>query len=153
MSEKLFTPEEIIALKENPYVYRVTARMISFTAEFKERFLAEYERGKTPASIITGAGIDPQVLGNSRITGILLHVKDQAKRAERFENKRTYQPSSISGNRAMTANQKIVKLEHQLAYTRQELEFLKKIILADREAQRVWVSKQRPESSSDSSKK
>ena len=37
----------------------------------------------------------------------------------------------------------IKQLEHELAYTRQEVEFLKKLRMADMEAQKEWESKHR----------
>ena len=142
------THQEILILKQNPYVSYVAARIIRFTSEFKERFFEEYELGKSPAAIITGMGIDTKMLGSSRISGIRFHVLEQAKRPERFEHKLANMPRSISGNRTTTTNYKIAQLEHELAYTRQELDFLKKIILTDREMQRAWESKQRRKPSS-----
>ena len=38
---------------------------------------------------------------------------------------------------------RVKDLEHELAYTRQEVEFLKKIHLADLEARKSWESKHR----------
>ena len=42
-----------------------------------------------------------------------------------------------------TLTARIKQLEHELAYTRQEVEFLKKIHTADLEARKLWESKQR----------
>ena len=39
---------------------------------------------------------------------------------------------------------RIKQLEHELAYTRQEVEFLKKLQMADMEARRQWESKHQP---------
>ena len=39
--------------------------------------------------------------------------------------------------------QRIRQLEHELAYTRQEVEFLKKLQVANMEAQKQWESKHR----------
>lgn len=39
--------------------------------------------------------------------------------------------------------ERIEQLEHELAYTRQEVEFLKKIQNAGMEEQKVWESKHR----------
>lgn len=39
MSQKLFTPEQIEQLKQNPFTATITARVIRFTPEFKEKFL------------------------------------------------------------------------------------------------------------------
>lgn len=48
MATKLFTEEELITLKRNPYTYRVTTRMILFTLEFKELFWRRYKKGEFP---------------------------------------------------------------------------------------------------------
>ena len=42
-----------------------------------------------------------------------------------------------------TLGARVEQLEHELAYTRQEVEFLKKIHVADLEARKLWESKQR----------
>ena len=47
------------------------------------------------------------------------------------------------GSRGQTLTERIAQLEHELAYTRQEVEFLKKIHTADLEARKEWESKQR----------
>ena len=43
----------------------------------------------------------------------------------------------------VSAEQKIRQLEHELAYVKQEVEFLKKLQLANMEAQKSWESKHR----------
>lgn len=38
MKWKSFTPEEVLALRENPYTLKVTDKTIAFTRAFKEQF-------------------------------------------------------------------------------------------------------------------
>lgn len=140
MSEKLFTPEQIEELHKSPYVASVSPKLVRFTPEFKERFINEYGEGKTPSSIVAGMGIDPHILGRSRIYGIKNHVRAQAKREERFSDRRVFQLQSRS---AATVNQKIAQMEHELVYIRQELEFIKKIMAVDRKALRECQQMQR----------
>jgi hypothetical protein len=45
--------------------------------------------------------------------------------------------------RNLTAEKRIRQLEAELAYTRQEVEFLKKVQVADMEARKAWESKHR----------
>lgn len=130
MSEKFFTPEETEILSSNPFVKTATARMIKFTPEFKEKFLYEYENGKSPRQIISDCGIDPNILGESRIMGIRFHIKEQAKREIGFTDIREVTPRTISNNDELSTKQKMRKLEHELCYLKQELEFIKKIISA-----------------------
>ncbi len=125
----MFTSEEINELKKNIYVSSVSFKMVRFTPEFKQRFIDEYESGKTPFRIISDMGIDPHILGENRLTGIRQHVQEQSKREIGF--KRNILPRSLS----LTENQKIGRLEHELTYLRQELEFIKKILYANKKAE------------------
>jgi len=153
MGVSILSLEQIEELRNNPYVASVTARQVSFTIEFKQRFYDEYTQGKTPKNILSGMGINPETLGESRVVSVRMHVMEQAKSGYGFtDRKAQWRPGMVRG-RAKTTEDKIARLEHELAYTRQELEFVKKIILADREAQREWESKQIRESSSESSRK
>ncbi|HEY5504049.1 MAG TPA: HTH domain-containing protein, partial [Sedimentisphaerales bacterium] len=111
----------------------------------------EYITGKSPRAILEGMDISPETIGESRIVSIRMHAVEQGRKGSGFtDRKKQWSPEAIHG-RAKTTEDKIARLEHELAYTRQELEFVKKIILADREAQREWHSKQRREKNSESS--
>ncbi len=46
MSKKLFTEQEIIILKQNKYVKKVTSKGITYTDEFKRIFIDENGNGK-----------------------------------------------------------------------------------------------------------
>jgi len=53
-----------------------------------------------------------------------------------------YRRPSKTGDESIDT--RIKQLEHELAYTRQEVEFLKKLQMADMEARRQWESKHPP---------
>lgn len=133
--------EQILKLKEHPYVQEVTEQFIYFSIEFKERFYKEYKRGKKPRKIIIGMGLDPEMLGQTRINGIKRHIMEDAKREQGFTD--ILSNPEIHAPGRQTPEDKIKWLEHQLNYTRQELEFVKKIVSANQEAQKEWKSKQR----------
>ena len=59
MSRQLFTNEQIESLRQNPHVYHVSASVLAFRKEFKERFYAEYMEGTFPRDILKKYGIDP----------------------------------------------------------------------------------------------
>jgi hypothetical protein len=143
MSIRLFTEEQMDRLREHPYVQEVTEQFVYFSVEFKERFYNEFMSGKKPRKIIIGMGLDPELLGQSRINGIKQYVLRYAKRDKGFTDIHT--SSEIHLPVRQTPEEKIRRLEHQLAYTKQELEFVKKIVLANREAQKEWKSKRRQE--------
>lgn len=116
--------EQILKLKEHPYVQEVTEQFIYFSIEFKERFYKEYKRGKKPRKIIIGMGLDPEMLGQTRINGIKRHIMEDAKREQGFTD--ILSNPEIHAPGRQTPEDKIKWLEHQLNYTRQELEFVKK---------------------------
>jgi len=132
MKVKLFTTQEIMALKLSPYVAEANERYVFFSAEFKQRFYNEYKSGKKLRVIVEGMGIDPDILGMTRIYGIKSHIISEAKGERGFSDIR-YSPlrDKLFG---MSPEDKIKKLEYELAYTRQELDFVKKIIAADQKA-------------------
>jgi len=58
MSWKTFTPEELVKIKQNPYVKSATAHMIRFTSVFKEELWEQFEKGRSAADIIRTMGFD-----------------------------------------------------------------------------------------------
>ena len=58
MSKKLFTEEEIIILKQNKYVKKVTSKGITYTDEFKRIFIDENGNGKLPRIIFEECGFN-----------------------------------------------------------------------------------------------
>jgi hypothetical protein len=92
-------------------------------------------------------------MGDGRIHSLQTVVKTQAKRESGFSDNAHRIPRPPERKAAQTTEDKIARLEHELAYTRQELAYLKKIYLADREADQTWLSKQRRKQNSESSEK
>jgi len=121
---KRFTTEQMLKLKEHPYVQEVTEQYVYFSIEFKERFYKEFKSGKKPRKIIIGMGLDPETLGQTRINGIKQYVLRYANRERGFTDVHSNPEIHLPLQR--TPEEKIKWLEHQLAYTRQELEFVKK---------------------------
>ncbi len=143
MSKKVFSEEEVALLRANPHVESVTKRTISFAPAFKQKVYDEMMNGAGIRDILLRHGIDPNVLGEMRIKGICEKIQKQAERPEGFQNlKRTGQKPVTSREKSL--EKQIRELQHQLAYTQQEVEFLKKIRMADLEAQKQWESKHRP---------
>jgi transposase len=148
MCAKVLSPEDMAELEKCPHVVEATERFVFFTAEFKERFYEDYQSGKRPGRILREMGIDPAILGQSRVNSIKLHVLKQAQRECGFTDQKDHKYKDVT--REKTPEEKIARLEHELAYTKQELEFVKKIVQVDREAQREWESKQRRQKNSGS---
>ena len=127
-----FTAEQIQILRENLWVKKVTAKMLVFTDEFKEEFHRQHQEGKSSRQIIEALGLDAEMLGRTRIEGIQLVVKDYIAKKAVVANSE-YTALEISGN-STTAQLK--KMAHRLEYAEQQIEFIKKTILLDREAGR-----------------
>ena len=135
--------KEVEILRNNPNVKRVTAYTVCFTEEFRKKVYEEKLSGKPVAEILRKNGIDPDILGESRISGLSSTLNKMAKRTEGFSDLRSdnYRRPPKNGDESL--EQRIKLLENELAYTRQEVEFLKKIQAADLEARKEWESKHR----------
>lgn len=129
MSVRLFTSEELVKLRNNPYTYKATPAQLRFTAAFKELFWNEYNNGILPRKIIENCGYDPDMLGVSRINGILFHIRETASKGDVFtsENKPRCKKQAMSDGIPLTPDGRINRLEQEVTYLRKEVEFLKKI--------------------------
>lgn len=144
MSNKLLSEEEVAALKASSYVESVSCRSVTFTPEFKRTVYRELLGGKNIRDILEEHGIDTAALGQVRINGLLDRLRKESDRKEGFANLRHQRRSKSEEERSQSAERRIRQLEAELAYTRQEVEFLKKVQAADMEARKAWESKHRP---------
>jgi putative transposase len=67
MSKITFSTTEINTLQKNPNVQRVSERSITYTDDFRNRFIDEYLSGKLPRQIFAENGFDVNVIGIKRI--------------------------------------------------------------------------------------
>ena len=143
--KNLFTQEQMEQLLKNPHVKSVTPSTVRFTEEFKRYYYQKHTSGALVRDIFLECGIDPDILGESRIDGFCYTINKQSKRDTGFTDNRqnNYRRPAKTGEE--TVDTRIKQLEHELAYTRQEVEFLKKLQMADMEARRQWESKHRPQ--------
>ena len=144
MPKKPLQLEEIAELKQNPHVASIISGRINFTPEFKRMAYQQLMDGRPLRDILKENGIDPEILGPSRLYGMAYHLRKNAERLEGFTDlrqKNRRKPPKQTREQTLAA--RVEQLEHELAYTRQEVEFLKKIRMADLEAQKLWESKQR----------
>lgn len=140
---KHFTAEEMDHLRINHYVKSISPSTIKFTEEFKRYFCQKREEGVAIRDIFLECGIDPDILGERRIKGFSYTVRKQARLEDGFKDKRHNNQFHAASSEGRTVDTRIKQLEHELAYTRQEVEFLKKLQMADMEARRQWESKHR----------
>ena len=128
MANRKFTEQEMLALIKNKYVLDVSPSIVHFSAEFKKLFWEELSKGKLPREIVSSLGIDPNILGDSRISGLKTMIGNEVKKGNGFRDLNTY---AQGGNGYLSAENRIRYLEMQLAYKDQEIDFLKKIVSLD----------------------
>lgn len=81
-----FSLYEITVLRENLYTHEVRQKQISFTAEFKEIFLARYQAGKYIPRIFESLGYDPNILGIGRMYSLAANLRKCAAEGREFTN-------------------------------------------------------------------
>ena len=128
MSKKHFTEEEILALKGNPCVARVSNLSVSFTEDFKRKAYGELLSGKPMWQIFQDHGIDTDALGPVRTLKFQQFINMCAKRGDGFKNLRNTGRGKKCEDEQTTANKHFKSLENEVAYLRQVVEFLKKYV-------------------------
>ena len=134
--QSYLTAEQISMLKNNPNVVKVTPRQVFYTQTFKNYFCREYAKGRSSTEILRDQGIDPQILGETRVSTLRTYY-NQVKRAFpgkeqlALEGKNPYRDKKGSGHTELQTNTDIIhmigKLEQQVQYLEKETDFLKKI--------------------------
>lgn len=128
MGKKPFTAEEIIILRQNPFTYKVTNNTLSFTKEFKELFITEYNAGVIPRQILANHGYEPEILGDRRICGISQHLRAQYEESGgNFSGCSTGSRRSKNPDKMSSEKDELKRLRQEVDYLKQEMEFLKKI--------------------------
>ena len=128
MSKKLFSNKEVKALSKNKYVVKVSNKAITYSFEFKKKFIEEYKLGKLPRLIFVEASFDIDVLGIKRVkTAGDRWRKAFKKNGELGLKDSRKQSSGRPVERELTNSEKIKRLEAQIQYLKAENEFLKKL--------------------------
>ena len=84
-NRRLFSAYEMELLARNPYTYRVRARQLLFTAEFKRRFWEQYERGGDVQQIFENMGYDPLVVGYTRMHSVPQNLRKWLRQAAHLQ--------------------------------------------------------------------
>ena len=138
-----FTAEEIEYLLSSPHVAYVSRTTVSFTVAFKEMFWQRHCDGIPTARIVEDAGLDIGVIGKGRIDTLIKSLRDQTERGLPFNDglephfnkpdKKFDIPKipRLPKNAVIPLSpEAIAKMACEVNYLKQEMEFLKKIILA-----------------------
>lgn len=146
MAKKMFSEEEIRDLQENPYVKKVSEKSITYTQEFREFFVSEYQKCKLPTQILRTAGFDTTVLGKERIDSISKRFRKMEVRPEGLADTRKGNSGRFA-TKDLPPEEEIKRLKNKIKYLEQENEFLKKIRFIDRKAQQKQNRKKSSKSS------
>ncbi len=145
MGKNYFTSEQVEQLKKNKYVKHVSEKSITYTEEFKEVFIYEYNLGKIPSQILIEMGFDLKVLGRARIDGISERIRKQAKRSEGFKDTRT-EFSGRPRTKDLTQEELIERQKQEIELLKAKVEYLSLLKKAQREAN--WKAKSKKKKSS-----
>ena len=143
MKNKL-TEEQLRLLRANVNVEKATEYYVVFTEGFKRLAWEQKQAGKRLREIFRENGVDPELLGDKRIENFGQMLNQRAREGDGFRDRRTDNRRPRAEETAETLEEQVKRLQHELAYTRQEVEFLKKLQMANTEAREQWESKHRP---------
>ena len=133
MGKNYFTPEQVEQLRKNKYVKYVSEKAITYTEEFKEVFMIEYNSGKLPSQILTEMGFDCSVLGRNRIENISNRTRKQSIRPEGFKDTRSTE-SGRPLERELSPEEQMERLKQENEILKAKVEFLSLLRRAEREA-------------------
>ena len=131
---KEYTPKQIKELKANPYTLNVTKNKLYFTAKFKEDFWISYQAGNAPRKILSDFGYNLDLFEQKQIDSLVQRIKKQALSGNGFtegENRTKRVAMKATDEIELSSPQSIERMQNELLYLRQEVEFLKKIIIAE----------------------
>lgn len=136
---KEYTPKQIKKLEANPYTLKVTKNKLYFTIKFKEDFWINYQAGNAPRKILSDLGYDLEYFGQKQIDSIVQRIKKEALSGNGFregENRERRIPMKATNREELSSPQSIERMQNELLYLRQEVEFFKKIIMTNNSKKR-----------------
>mgnify|MGYP001038693976 CR=1 FL=1 len=140
-----YTDEQIAQLSGNQNVQWVSRTGVQFTPEFKILAWEQKKQGRRMKDIFRDNGIDPDILGRKRIENFSVRLDDAVREGRFLPDRRIYnsRPAGAADPEQMPLEERVRWLIHELEYAKQEVEFLKKLQMANTEARKEWESKHR----------
>lgn len=140
-----FTQEQMEHLRQSPHIALVSESTIIFKPEFKLYLLEQKRLGRRMRDALRESGIDPDILGAKRIENLSHRLNRDAKEGNSFADGRKTNGRTVPPEIGeMSLEEGFRWIMHELEYTRQEVEFLKKLQMANMEARKEWESKHQP---------
>jgi hypothetical protein len=128
MSKIIFNDKQIKVLAKNPNVSRVSDKSITYSEEFKNKFIVENSKGILPRKIFEENGFDIEIIGLKRIE------QSAARWREKYADMGVLglkdSRTSNSGRpliRELTTQEEIERLKAKISLLEIENEFLKKL--------------------------
>ena len=145
MGKNYFTPEQVEELRKNKYIKHVSEKAITYTEEFKEIFILEYQNGKLPSQILVEMGLNPKILGRRRLDGIVATIKRQSVSPTGFKDTRA-DSSGKTLTRELSQEELIERQKQEIELLKAKVEYLSLLRRAEREAD--WKAKSKKKKSS-----
>ena len=128
MSKVIFDDKQIKLLAKNPNVLKVSDKAITYSEEFKNKFIEENLKGILPRKIFEDNGFDVEIIGIKRIEQAAARWRKKYldMGVLGLKDSRT----SNSGRpllRELTAQEEIERLKAKISLLEIENEFLKKL--------------------------
>lgn len=136
-TKKLFTPEEVKILKENPYTWKVSADRITYTQEFQKAFWELSLQGLSGTDAFKALGYDPKILGKERIHNTTKRIRKQGNSPEGIRQKprkwmrTTRKQFKLADLEKMSHKDAARRMQKEIVYLQQQVEFLKKVMQQD----------------------
>lgn len=147
--QKKLNSQQKEILRNNPSIAKVTDYQVCYTQTFKNYFCKEYSKGRFASDIFRDQGIDPLILGSTRVASMRRYY-NEVKRAfpegaSKVDKSNPYRGDKGSNHRDDTVVQDgdivraIGKLEQHVQYMDTQINMLKKIFNADSNAIRAYT--------------
>jgi len=130
---KKYTKKQIKELKENPYTLQIDEQRIFFTIEFKKIFWRKYQAGMSPRTIFKELNYNLAYFGQKKIDSIVQRVKKEALKREFTEGYTRSNRMKIKEPDSEITPQNLRQMQNELLYLRQEVDFLKKVLKAEKD--------------------
>lgn len=117
----------------------MTTNRLFFTAKFKEDFWISYQAGNAPRKIMQDLGYDLSMFTQKQIDNYVQRIKKEAMSGNGFHegvNREQRVPIKATREDELSSSQTIERMQNEILYLRQEVDFFKKIIIADNSKKR-----------------
>jgi len=122
----LFTDKQVEKLSKNKWIKNITKKAITYTNEFKIKLVKETENYKKfPQDIFRECGIDPEIVGEGRISNVAYKWRKQYQSKGEIKDNRLGS-SGRKLERNLSESEKLKRAEAKIKLLEAENELLKK---------------------------